>query len=155
MIRAIDCHQQEWSALASYLEEASEKDHLVKIVLQTKKKKQNGIMFYFDNKNANKINEDHLQNLRTMKLHGEYFTQQQNIPNVNIKLSNKWLETSYLRPETESLICAAQEQTLATNYVNTKIWKVGNNPTCRLYRKENETIQHIVSGCGHTVYKKT
>ena len=96
---------------------------------------------------TNKINETHLEKLHTMNLHGEYFKQQLEIPNVNIELSNKWLANSYLRSETESLICAAQEQTLATNYLSTKIWKIGNNPTCRLCRKENETIQHIVSGC--------
>ena len=96
---------------------------------------------------TNEINETHLEKLQTMNLYGEYFKQQLEIPNVNIKLSNKWLENSYLRSETESPICAAQEQTLATNYLSTKIWKIGNNATCCLCRKENETIQHIVSGC--------
>ena len=82
-----------------------------------------------------------------MKLHGEYFNLQENIPNVDLDLSNKWLDKSYLRSETESLICAAQEQALATNYISTKIWKLGNDPKCRLCRRENETVQHIVSGC--------
>ena len=58
------------------------------------------------------MNETQLEKLHTMNLHGEYFKQQLEIPNVNIELSNKWLTNSYLRSETESLICAAQEQTL-------------------------------------------
>ena len=72
---------------------------------------------------TNEINETHLEKLHTMNLHSKYFKQQLEIPSVNIELSNKWLTNSYryLRSETESLICAAQEETLATNYLSTKI----------------------------------
>ena len=107
-----------------YLNTAREKDLLVKIVERTERRKINGIMSYYKGEkkvSTNEINETHLEKLHTMNLHGEYFKQQLEIPNVNIELSNKWLTKSYLRSETESLICAAQEQTLATNYLSTKI----------------------------------
>ena len=43
LIGATDCHQQECSALANYLNTAREKDPLVKIVKQTECRKINGI----------------------------------------------------------------------------------------------------------------
>ena len=150
LIGVMDCHQQECEALAGYLKEARGRDPLVRIVEQVESRKTNGIMKYYvgtKNKSAHDIDKTHQENLHAMKLHGEYFNQQKNIPNVHIELSNEWLEKTYLRYETESLICAAQEQALATNYVSSKIWKIGNDPKCRLCRKENETIQHITSGC--------
>eukprot|EP00957_Ditylum_brightwellii_P037018 2802762-Ditylum_brightwellii.AAC.1 len=52
-----------------------------------------------------------------------------------------------LRSETEAAICAAQEQTMVTNYICKEIFKQAVDPLCRLCRKENETISHIVSGC--------
>jgi len=44
LIGAIDCHQQECSALANYLNTAREEDPLVKIVERTECRKINGIM---------------------------------------------------------------------------------------------------------------
>ena len=49
--------------------------------------------------------------------------------------------------DTESLICAAQEQVLATNYVRNKIWGTSSTSMCRLCKEQNETVSHIVSGC--------
>lgn len=58
----------------------------------------------------------------------------------------RWLDKPYLIYETESLIYAAQEQGLATKYTGAKILGTGKSRTCRLYKEQNETIQHIVSG---------
>ena len=49
--------------------------------------------------------------------------------------------------EMESLLCAAQEQSLATNVMKTKMWNQGGSSLCRLYQKHDETIMYIVSGC--------
>ena len=100
LIGAMDCHQQECEALAGYLKEARGRDPLVRIVEQTESRKINGIMKYYvgtKNKSAHDIDKPHKENLHAMKLHGEYFNQQKNIPNVHIELSNEWLEKTYLR----------------------------------------------------------
>ena len=93
------------------------------------------------------IDDEHLEEMTKMKLHGEFFRQRNAIINVDRAKSNQWLKLSKFRFETESLICAAQEQTLGTKYVATKIWGSGNDTKCRLCMEQNETINHIVSGC--------
>ena len=67
--------------------------------------------------------------------------------NIDKIRSEQWLEQAHLRFETESLLCAAQEQTLATKYTTAKIWGKGNDTKCRLCKEQDETIHHIVSGC--------
>ena len=64
-----------------------------------------------------------------------------------MRLSNLWMKNAYLRYETESLICAAQEQALATKYICSKIWRKQCDTKCRLCGEQYETIHHIVSGC--------
>ena len=82
-----------------------------------------------------------------MKLHGQYFSNQANIPNVDLDLSQQWLEKSHVWFETESLICAAQERTINTRYIQRKIWKLDCSPMCRLCKEQPETIAHVISGC--------
>ena len=59
--------------------------------------------------------------MKNMKLH-DYFNQQAAITNIDLEMSRKWMNNPYLRFERESLLCAAQEQALATNYIQSKIW---------------------------------
>ena len=74
-------------------------------------------------RNTKDTDEYHNKSLLEMKLHGDYFKRQLAMPNVATDLSKAWLKNSYFRFETESLICAAQEQALATKYTRSKIWK--------------------------------
>ena len=69
------------------------------------------------------IEKEHVESLNKMNLHGNFFRARAAIPEVNTTESNQWLETAHLRFETESLICAAQEQALATNNIKAKVWK--------------------------------
>ena len=62
-------------------------------------------------------------------------------------MSVDWLHTAHLRYETESCICAAQEQVLATGYIRAKIIKDRHSGIYRLCKEQNETVMHIVSGC--------
>ena len=71
------------------------------------------------------IDEEHLDKLMEMKLHGNYFKSIANLPNIDEERSRRWLNTPTLRFETESLLCAAQEQTLATKHLKSKIWGTG------------------------------
>ena len=52
-----------------------------------------------------------------------------------------------LKAETEGLIIAAQDQSLATRSYHARIIKHGTDPMYRICNKYEETIDHIVSGC--------
>ena len=58
-----------------------------------------------------------------------------------------WLQNGDLKRETESLIVAAQNQSIRTNLVKAKIDKSQGDSLCRVCRKVDESIDHIVSGC--------
>lgn len=66
---------------------------------------------------------------------------------VDREKSWTWLSRGDLKPETEALLCAAQEQALRTNYVKYHIDKTADTSLCRLCGKSGESVQHIVSGC--------
>eukprot|EP00957_Ditylum_brightwellii_P077452 5885083-Ditylum_brightwellii.AAC.1 len=93
------------------------------------------------------VNNDHHKCLCEKPLHGKFFCQQAEIPQVDMEQSHLWLRQAQLWPETEAAICAAKEQTMVTNHIWKEIFKQDVDPLCRLCRKENETISHIVSGC--------
>ena len=54
---------------------------------------------------------------------------------------------SDLKVQTETTICAAQEQAWSTNYTKNKIDKTSENPLCRMCGEKGETVQHIVCEC--------
>ena len=58
-----------------------------------------------------------------------------------------WIQNGDLKRETESLIVAAQNQSIRTNLVKAKIDKSQGNSLCRVCRKVDESIDHILSGC--------
>lgn len=93
------------------------------------------------------IAKEHLKELNNMKLHGQYFVEQTNIPDEELKLSRQWLKHSHLRFETKSLICAGQEQIIKTRFLQNKIWKINCSPMCQLCKQHPEKIAHIISGC--------
>ena len=151
LVGAIDCHRQECTKLATYLDANTENDPFVRMVKATEEKKKYGIMAYLAGKEKagtkEEIDTEHLEGMRTMEMHGEFFRRREETVNIDVGRSDKWLKHSHLRFETESFICAAQEQTLATKYMTSKIWGTGGDTKCRLCKEQNETIHHIVSGC--------
>ena len=58
-----------------------------------------------------------------------------------------WLQNGDLKKETESLTVAAQNQSIRINLVKAKINKSQGDSLCRVCRKVDESIDHIVSGC--------
>jgi len=52
-----------------------------------------------------------------------------------------------LKIQTETLICAGQEQALRTNYVKYHIDHTVESPLCRLYGEKGESVSHIVCEC--------
>ena len=79
-------------------------------------------------------------------LHGQ-FLKRITAPSVSLELSTQWLNSSGLKGETEGLILAAQDQSLATNNYKTNISKTENDDKCRICKLRSETIDHIVAGC--------
>ena len=67
-----------------------------------------------------------------------------------------WLQNGDLKRETESLIVAAQNQSIRTNLVKAKIGqgKSQGYSLCRVCRKVDESIDHIVSGCSKLAQKE-
>ncbi|XP_067933124.1 uncharacterized protein [Watersipora subatra] len=57
----------------------------------------------------------------------------------------QWMKKGCLKRETESLIIAAQDQALRTNYRKAKIEKSTNDPKCRLCKQKDETVSHITN----------
>eukprot|EP00957_Ditylum_brightwellii_P104599 7970200-Ditylum_brightwellii.AAC.1 len=82
-----------------------------------------------------------------MRMYGQFFNQQHQIPQVNIKQSFSWMTHGGQRGETEAMLCAGMEQTLVTNNKQHKIFKMDCLPLCCLCQKKDEMVRHIVSSC--------
>ena len=59
-----------------------------------------------------------------------------------------------MKRETGSLIVAAQNESIRTNLVKANIDKYQRDSLCRVCRKVDESIDHIVSGCSKLVQKE-
>ena len=79
-------------------------------------------------------------------LHGKY-PKRTKEADVDQNKTNQWLRSTGLKAETEGLIIAAQDQSLATRSYHATIIKDGTQPTCRICNSYEETIDHTVSGC--------
>ena len=89
------------------------------------------------------MEEKRENNWKQKKLHGVW---NKHI-NEYDQQTNYWLQKSNLKPATESLILAAQDQALRTNWYNSEILKTSADPLCRRCKLYPETVAHIVSGC--------
>ena len=81
-----------------------------------------------------------------------------NKPDVEREKTHKWLKSPGLKGETEGLIIAAQDQSLATRSYHNKIIKDGTDPKCKMCNEFEETIDHIVAGSpvlAKTIYTAT
>ena len=65
----------------------------------------------------------------------------------NISHDKTWtgLRKGNFKRETESLLIAAQNNTIRTNYIKARIDKTQKNSKCRLCGNRDETINHIIS----------
>ena len=66
---------------------------------------------------------------------------------VDVEKTWWWVKRRDLKPETEALLCAAQEQALRTNYVKFHIDRTSEAPLCRLCGEKGEHITHLTSEC--------
>ena len=77
-------------------------------------------------------------------LHGEFLRGVEAIADVR---SWDWLRGGHLKKETESLICAAQDQVLPTMTQRARRYKEPVSELCRACGEKPETVMHIASGC--------
>ena len=84
-------------------------------------------------------------------LHGQYLRQTKKVRSDQCWV---WLQNGDLKRERDSLIVAAQNQSIRTNLVETRIDKRQGDSLCRMCRKVDESIDHIVSGCSKLAQKE-
>ena len=78
-------------------------------------------------------------------MHGQYPRQMQEI--TTPEACYGWLKKVRLKVSTEALICAAQDQALATKAHATYILKTSQDPKCRMCKNKDETVSHLLTGC--------
>ena len=95
--------------------------------------------------------ENRLEYWEEKVLHGQYLRQTK-----EVRSDKCWarLQNGDLKRETESLIVAAQNQSIRANLVKAKIDKGQRDSSCRVCRKVDESIDHIVSDCSKLVEKE-
>ena len=65
--------------------------------------------------------------------------------------TNQWLRSIGLKAETEGLIIAAQDQSHPSKTYYARIEKDSTSPLCRICNRQEERVDHIISGCPELV----
>jgi len=86
--------------------------------------------------------------LREMPLHGQYWNRMDAV-DADIQQSFMWINNGALRPATEGLILAAQDQCLPTrNYYHSVVGSIPQaEAMCRLCSRHQETVDHVIGSC--------
>ena len=95
--------------------------------------------------------EKRLEDWEKKVLHGQYLRQTKEVRSDQCWA---WLQNGDLKRETENLIVAAQNQSIRTNLFKAKIAKSQGDSLFRVFRKVDESIDHIASGCSKLVQKE-
>ena len=82
----------------------------------------------------------HFEQWQHKSLHGQW-------PQRMTADSFQWLQSAHLKPVTEALITAAQDQALYTLWLGYHILRTIDSDLCRRCGQYPETIEHIVAGC--------
>ena len=146
LVSAKDCVEEEKCNLWKYASQS--KDTLVKAA---------GAELSLEKYIANVIKKEKKSRLKECKqkvLHGQFVRE---IECHNESKKWEWLRKLELKRDTESLLCAEQEQAIRTNSVKYSIDKTSETPRCRLYSENVKTVTHIISACpnlGKNRYQK-
>ena len=92
-----------------------------------------------------------LQDWEEKALHGQYLKQTKE---VRSEQSWVWLQNGDLKRETGSLIVGAQNQSIRIKLVKGKIDKSQKDTLCRIRKKADKSIDHVVSGCSKPEQKE-
>ena len=89
------------------------------------------------------IKEKRLEDCEKNVLHGQYLRQTKEVRSDQCWA---WLQIGDLKREIESLIVAAQNQSIRTNLVKARINKSQGDSLCKVCRNVDKSIDHIDSG---------
>ena len=92
----------------------------------------------------NRMTVTRKQKLEGKQLYGRF---KRLINNITHDKTWTWLRKGNFKRETESLLKAAQDNTIRTNQIKARIDKTQQNSKCRLCGDRDETINHIISEC--------
>ena len=76
------------------------------------------------------------------------------INNIPLDKTSTWLRKRNFKRETDSLLIAAQDNAVRTNYIKTIIDKTQQNSKYRLFSDRDETINRIISQCSKLSQKE-
>ena len=140
-----DTYNEECSKLATYPWRNIRGDPLTTLISQLEMKKPKTVsILRFEEEEESLVKKhasEHLEGWKEMELHGQWLSERNEMSMVHEVASDYWLKHAKLTPETESLLVAAQEQTLATNYIRKKLWKLDCSPLCRLCKQRPENCE--------------
>ena len=88
----------------------------------------------------------------TNKVMKGQFTKQ--VEDFALNKSWQWLKRGCLKRKTESLLIAAQNQALGTNYRKAKIERSRESAKCQMCKKKDETTTYLVSKCSELAQKE-
>ena len=104
-----------------------------------------------DNTMDNRMTITRKQKWEGKQLYGRF---KRLINNISHDKTWTWLRKGNLQRETESLLIAAQDNTVRTNHIKARIDKTQQNSKCRLCGDRDETMNHIISECSKLAQKK-
>ena len=138
LISVEDCVELATLGLEGYIDVNNER--LIKAARKISVKHNNETEF--DYKIRKKI--ERKEQWRAKVMHGHFVRQTEEVKGNESWL---WLKKGSIKSETESLIMAAQEQALATNLMTARVYQTQEKSKCRMCRRVDENINHIVSEC--------
>ena len=118
-------------------------------------KHDGGLITAIRNDNNNTM-ENRMTITWTQKLEGKqlYERFRRLINNISHDKIWTWLRKGNFKRETESLLIAAQNNTMRTNHIKVRIDKMQQNSKCTLCGDRDETINHILSECDKLAKKE-
>ena len=135
-----DCVNDAKKELEKYIMQNTER-----IIMATRTEKIN------KTENRETWNKTRKEKWEEKQLHGRFIRMTKDENNEN---TWTWMRKGHLSRETESLITAAQDNSIRTNHIKARIDKTQENSKCRLCGQRDETINHIVSECSKLAQKE-
>ena len=97
-----------------------------------------------DGKSKEELKNERQAAWKERALHGQFLRETEEMQDQR---RWQWLKAGELKRETESFLCAAQEQALKTNAVKNGIDHQDVSPLCRLCKAKVESVTNVVSSC--------
>ncbi|XP_068734717.1 uncharacterized protein [Montipora capricornis] len=137
LISIADCVDQASIGLANYTAESNER-------LLTAARRGTSTRQEDSKEFKKRKREERMKEVREKQLHGQFLREMDGMASDK---SWEWLEKGHIKRHTEGLIMAAQSQSVRANAIKAKNEKSQDDSRCRLCKKTNETVNHLLSEC--------